>query len=200
MALALFALALLVDAGSPGPTVAALVSRVLKNGFGDVSPVLAAIRLGEALWLTVTVAGLAMVAEHFATAFLVMKFVGAAWLLLLAWGLWHAPNGGLSTPVPTRQPPWRMVMAGLLVSLGNPKNAVVYLALLPTIVDIGHVGPLDWAKLVATMLVTLAAVDLCWSAAAVQARRLLMSRRAMRFANKITGSLMAGAAAVVATR
>jgi threonine/homoserine/homoserine lactone efflux protein len=49
--LLVFALALMVAAGSPGPSVAALVARVLTNGFRDVLPFLAAMWLGEALWL-----------------------------------------------------------------------------------------------------------------------------------------------------
>lgn len=40
--LALFAAALLVAAGSPGPSIAALVARVLTNGVRDVLPFLAA--------------------------------------------------------------------------------------------------------------------------------------------------------------
>ena len=61
-ALVVFALALLVAAGSPGPSIAALVARVLTNGLRDVLPFLAAMWLGEVLWLTVAVTGLAVVA------------------------------------------------------------------------------------------------------------------------------------------
>ena len=50
--LLVFALALIVAAGSPGPSIAALVARVLTNGFRDVLPFLAAMWIGEALWLT----------------------------------------------------------------------------------------------------------------------------------------------------
>ena len=41
-ALALFAITLFVAAGSPGPSVAALVARVLARGHRDVLPFLAA--------------------------------------------------------------------------------------------------------------------------------------------------------------
>ena len=55
--LLVFALALMVAAGSPGPNVAALVARVLSNGLKDVLPFLVALWLGEMLWLTCAVAG-----------------------------------------------------------------------------------------------------------------------------------------------
>ena len=65
-----FAVALIVTAGSPGPSVAALVARVLTNGIRDVLPFLAAMWLGEALWLTAAVGGLTVLAQTFALAFL----------------------------------------------------------------------------------------------------------------------------------
>jgi threonine/homoserine/homoserine lactone efflux protein len=90
--LLVFALALIVAAGSPGPSIAALVARVLTNGFRDVLPFLAAMWIGEALWLTCAVAGLAVVAHSFALMFIALKFAGVAYLLFLAWKMWFAPT------------------------------------------------------------------------------------------------------------
>ena len=199
-ALSVFALALLVDAGSPGPTVAALISRVLAHGFKDVLPFLAAIWLGEALWLTLTVAGLSAVAHAFGTIFLILRVAGVIYLFWLAWTVWHAPVDVAAEEPTGRKGAWNMFAAGLLVAVGNPKNMVFYLALLPTVLDLNHVGPVGWAELVVTMLVVLAGIDLSWSLTAVQARRFFANRRAMRAANRISASLMAGAATVVAVR
>ena len=49
--LAIFAGALIVAAGSPGPSIAALVARVIARGVRDVLPFLAAMWVGEAAWL-----------------------------------------------------------------------------------------------------------------------------------------------------
>ena len=88
--LLVFAGALLVNAGSPGPSIAALVSRVLTRGFRDVLPFLVAMWLGEVLWLTLAVAGLAAIAETFHLLFVVIKWAGIAYLLYLAWKMWTA--------------------------------------------------------------------------------------------------------------
>jgi threonine/homoserine/homoserine lactone efflux protein len=58
-----FALALIVAAGTPGPSVAALVARVLTGGFRSVFPFLLAMWIGEVIWLTVAVTGLAALAR-----------------------------------------------------------------------------------------------------------------------------------------
>ena len=55
--LLIFAGALLVAAGSPGPSIAALVARVLSGGLRDVLPFLLAMWIGEAVWLTLAVFG-----------------------------------------------------------------------------------------------------------------------------------------------
>ena len=119
-ALLVFALALLVAAGSPGPSIAALVARVLTNGLRDVLPFLAAMWLGEVLWLTVAVTGLAVVAQTFHGLFLVLKVVGILYLLYLAWNMWFAPAEPAGDALPSGQRPWRMFAAGLTVTLGNP--------------------------------------------------------------------------------
>lgn len=196
--LLIFALALMVAAGTPGPSVAALVARVLTNGFRDVLPFLAAMWIGEALWLTCAVAGLAVVARSFGVVFIVLKFLGVAYLLFLAFKMWFSPAEVGNGELPRGQSPWRMFAAGLTVTLGNPKIMVFYLALLPTLVNLDHVSAAAWAELTATTFVVLMAVDFAWSLLAVRARRFLTSRRAVKIANRSSATAMLGAAAAIA--
>ena len=197
--LLVFAVALTVAAGSPGPSVAALVARVLTNGLRDVLPFLAAMWLGEALWLGCAVAGLAVVARTLGVVFTALKFIGAAYLLFLAWKMWFAPTQVRDGELPSGQSPWRMFGAGLTITLGNPKIMVFYLALLPTIVDLNRVGAAAWIELTAIMLMVLVAVDVAWALLAVRARRLLTNAKAVKVANRTSSAMMAGAAAVIAS-
>ena len=199
-ALLVFALALIVAAGTPGPSVAALVARVLTNGFRDVLPFLAAMWIGEALWLTCAVAGLAVIARSFGMVFMVLKFIGVAYLLFLASKMWRAPADVQGNDLPSGQSPWRMFMAGLLVTLGNPKIMMFYLALLPTIIDVSRIGTVAWFELTLTMLLVLMAVDFGWALLATRARKLLTTRRAVKIANRASAPMMAGVAAAIATR
>ncbi|HEX4766565.1 MAG TPA: LysE family translocator [Lichenihabitans sp.] len=199
--LMVFALALMVAAGSPGPSIAALVARVMSRGLRDVLPFLLAMWFGETLWITAAVAGLTALAAAFQPIFVAIKFAGVAYLLVLAWSMWFAPTEAAATEtLPTGQRPWRMFVAGLLVTLGNPKIMIFYLALLPTLVDLGQVDILGWAELCATAVLVLAVVDLGWAIAASRARALLRSRRALKIANRTGASVMAGAALAIATR
>ena len=199
-ALLIFAGALLVAAGSPGPSVVALVARVIARGWRDVVPFAAAMWLGEALWLTLAVYGLAALAETLHGAFLVVKYLGAAYLLYLAWRMWSAPVAMASDRPAPRAGGVRMFLAGLAVTLGNPKIMVFYLALLPTIIDLAGITLVAWLELTLTMLAVLAVIDLGYIVLAARARRLLRSPRALRLANRTSATLLGGAAATLATQ
>jgi threonine/homoserine/homoserine lactone efflux protein len=197
--LLLFAAALALAAGSPGPSIAALIARVLSRGPRSVLPFLAAMWFGEAVWLACAVFGLALLAQSFQLAFAALKWAGIAYLLWLAWKMWRAPVGA-ATALPEADSAVRLFGAGLAVTLGNPKIMVFYLALLPTILDLGHVGLGGWAELTLVMLVVLVGVDLAWVLAAVQARRLFRSESGRRLANRLSAGMMAGAAGAIAAR
>lgn len=197
--LLLFAGALIVAAGSPGPSIAALTAQVIARGIRNVLPFLAAMWIGEAVWLTCAVFGLAVLAKTFQPVFLVIKYAGAAYLLYLAWKMWRAPVAMRdSGPMTAERTDLKLFLTGLSVTLGNPKIMVFYLALLPSIIDLGHVTIAGWVELTVVMLVVLAGVDLAWSLMADQARRLLKSPSAMRLANRVSAGIMGGAAAAIA--
>jgi threonine/homoserine/homoserine lactone efflux protein len=199
--LLIFAGALLIAAGSPGPSIAALVARVISRGWRDVVPFAAAMWVGEALWLTLAVYGLAALADALHWAFVVVKYLGVAYLLYLAWKMWFAPVA----PPPENAAPRsgscaRMFLAGLAVTLGNPKIMVFYLALLPTIIDLAGITLMAWLELTCTMLVILAAIDVAYIVLAARARRLLRSPRALRIANRAGAAVLGGAAAAISTQ
>lgn len=198
--LLIFAGALVVAAGSPGPSIAALVARVIASGFRDVFPFLAAMWIGEAIWLSFAVFGLTVVAQSFHLAFVIVKWVGVAYLAFLAWKMWTAPVEARADDMPKEHSGGKLFLAGMAVTLGNPKIMMFYLALLPTIIDLASVSVFGWLELTATMAVVLVAIDLTWVLAAAQARRLLKSKRAMKIANRISATTMAGAAAAIAAR
>jgi threonine/homoserine/homoserine lactone efflux protein len=196
----IFAGALLVAAGSPGPSIAALVARVLGSGLRGVLPFLLAMWLGEAIWLSLAVFGLAFVAQTFHLAFVALKWAGVAYLICLAWKMWTAPVAMGAADLPRTEQPVKLFLAGLAVTMGNPKIMMFYLALLPTIIDLASVTVIGWAELTLAMAVVLVAVDLMWAMAAAQARKLLRSRRAVLIANRVGSATMAGAAAAIAAR
>jgi threonine/homoserine/homoserine lactone efflux protein len=205
--LALFTAVLGMAAASPGPAIAAIVARVLARGIGGTTPFIVGLIFGDLAWLTLAVLGLSVVAQTFHAMFLAIKYAGAAYLLWLAYKLWTEPAVAISEgalPPPSRaawsRAAWSRALAGLALSLGNPKTMLFYLALLPTIVDLAAVTALAFAELFAVTLVVVTGVFVAYALAAARARQLFRSPRALTWLNRASGTMMAGAAAAVATR
>jgi threonine/homoserine/homoserine lactone efflux protein len=195
--LVVFGTALLVAAASPGPGIAALVARVLGRGpRGAV-----AFAVGDVVWLACAVVGLAALAEAFHGLFLAIKYGGVTYLAYLAYRIWTAPVEARALAAETaREHPFRLFLAGLALTLGNPKVMVFYLALLPTILDLSRVTLWGFAELVGVTLSVLGLVFAAYALAAARARRLFTSPRALRALNRATGAAMAGAAVAIAAR
>lgn len=196
-----FATALFIAAASPGPGIAAIVARVLGRGTRGAAAFGAGLAIGDVVWLTFAIIGLAALAQTFHGIFLVIKYAGAAYLLYIAYRLWTAPATAQAVVADgTAEHPLKLFLGGFAVTMGNPKVMVFYLALLPTILDLTRVGLLGYAELVLATLSVLAVVLGAYIVLASRARRLFTSSRAIRILNRTTGTVMAGAAAAVAAR
>jgi threonine/homoserine/homoserine lactone efflux protein len=200
-AILVFAGALFVAAASPGPGIAAIVARVLGRGPQGAVAFTIGVAIGDVVWLTFAVAGLAVLAQTFHAVFVVIKFAGAAYLLFLAWKLWTTPAGAtrIDADIP-RENPFRLFLAGLAVTMGNPKVMVFYLALLPALLDLPHLTAIGYAELVVVTQCVLAVVFAGYIVLAARARRLFTSPGAIKLVNRGTGAVMAGAAVAVTTR
>ena len=199
--LLVFAAAYLMATASPGPGVAAVVARTLARGRGGSAGFIAGFVLGDLVWFTVAASGLALLAEAFAALFTAVRYAGAAYLLYLAWKLWTAPAvPAADAPPPRPEKGWRLFLAGLAITLGNPKVIVFFLALLPAVVDLGALTPAGFVEIALLSAAILTGVLSAYTAAAARARRLLTSPRAVRAVNRGSGAAMAGAAVAVASR
>lgn len=198
--LLLFAAAYLAVLVVPGPAVAALVARVLAGGTGGAPAYIAGFVAGALIWFAVAAAGLTALAAAFAGLFAAIRYAGAAYLLYLAWRLWRAPARPVEAAEIAPEGPGRLFLAGLAINLGNPKSALFFLALLPTVVPVERLTPLDGAALAIVVVVAVSGVLAGYAVAAARARRLFASPLSRRLMNRGSSVVMAGAAAAIATR
>jgi threonine/homoserine/homoserine lactone efflux protein len=77
---------------------------------------------------------------------------------------------------------------------------VFFLALLPTVVDLGALTPLGFVELALIVTAIASSVLTAYALAAARTRRLLTSARAVRLVNRGSGAIMAGAAVTIAMR
>ena len=193
--------ALAIAAAIPGPGVTALVARALGSGFRASLFMALGLVIGDLTYLTAVVLGLALVAQTFGMVFLIVKWLGAAYLAWLAWSFWR--TGITAETVVAKKGAGgflRCVLAGLMVTLGNPKTMIFYLALTPTLVDLRTITIADYAILVALTGAVLLVVLVPYLVLAAKARSLLKAPRALKVLNRTAAVFMGGAAAAIAAR
>ena len=84
--------------------------------------------------------GVAAVIQASAVAFLVLKLLGAGYLLHLAWEAWRASPVQPGVESGRLLSPGRLYCRGILMNVTNPKVLIFFLAFLPQFVDPHH-GP-----------------------------------------------------------
>jgi len=133
--------------------------------------------------------------------FLAIKWAGVAYLAFLGWRFWT--SGITPETVEARKGKgglFASFLAGLTVTLGNPKTMIFYLAITPTIVDLKTITLADYGILVALTVIVLLVVLVPYLALAAKARWFLKSPRALRMLNRTAAGFMVGAAAAIAAR
>lgn len=150
---AAYSAALAIAAAIPGPGIIALVARALGSGARSTVPMAVGLAIGDIVYLTAAVMGLAFIAQTFGAAFLVVKYAGIAYLLYLAFKLWNAGPAAERVEARKGEGPLASFLSGLVVTLGNPKVMVFYLALLPTILDLRTVSGSDLLVLAGLTLI-----------------------------------------------
>lgn len=187
-------------AGSPGPGMTAIVARTLGGGFRGGAWFALGVIFGDLVWLTAAVAGLSAIAHTFYWLFLAIRYLGMAYLLYIAWKLWTTPVKAEHIEAGKVESARRLTVSGLALTLGNPKTMVFYLAILPTVVDLDHVGLMIFAEIAATVVVVLMLISAGYIALTLKARDALASTRARTILNRVAGTALAGAAAAIAWR
>jgi threonine/homoserine/homoserine lactone efflux protein len=193
--------ALALAAAIPGPGITALVARALGSGFRSSLFMSLGLIVGDLAYLTAVVLGLAFVAQSFGLAFLAIKWLGVAYLVWLAWRFW---TGGITAEKVEAKKgeggPCAAFVSGLVLTLGNPKTMIFYLAITPTVIDLTSITPADYGILAAITVVVLLLVLVPYLALAAQARWLLRTPRALKALNRTAAGFMAGAALAIAAR
>lgn len=135
----LFAAAALFVAITPGPNMVYLLSRSLCQGkrAGVIS--LGGVIVGFLAHMFAAAAGLTALFMAVPMAYELLKWAGAAYLLVLAW---QSVKPGARSPFEAQDlpadPPRKLFLMGFFTNLLNPKIAVFYLSIFPQFVSPAH--------------------------------------------------------------
>lgn len=200
----LFTTTVFVLSGTPGPNMLLALSHGIRFGARKATATGFGVVAALALMLAVSVSGLGALLAASETAFMVVKWAGAAYLLVLGIKTWRAdPHVDVPADAPassggTSTSAWTLGRQAFVVCLSNPKAIVFLAALFPQFLDPGR--PL--APQVAILAVTFGVCEFIWimTYATGGGRLMPLLQRAGtgRLVNRLSGGMLIGAGALLA--
>lgn len=186
---------------SPGPAILLAVSNALRFGpratlYSATGNMLGLICVGFAVAF-----GLAAIMAASATAFAIVKFVGAIYLIYLGVKLWRdtgafVPQTGAA---PLAKTPAKLFGEAFFISITNPKAIIILAALIPPFVDASKAAFPQVAIMSATYAGMCFLNHLALAFAGGWMRRMFASERRMRNLRRTLGAMFIGFGAALAT-
>ena len=180
----------------PGPNVALIVATSVGQGTRSGLLTVAGTASAMVLQLVAVGLGLAGLLGTLGHAFEWVRWIGAAYLVLLGIRQWRAPPVDLTRTAPPARSRRRVWARAFLVSLFNPKTLLFYGAFFPQFVSPRADAGAQAATLCVAFLLVAIIVDSFWALAAGRARPLLA--RHTRWRNRVSGTVLIGAGAGLA--
>ena len=173
----------------PGPSVSVVVANSLARGTKAGLLTILGTNLSVFSLVLVVAAGLQTVVALVANAFIIIKLVGAAYLIYIGWRMFMS-RGHLDLTRPGETLPlWRYVLRGALVSYANPKTLLFLGAFLPQFVDPARPAFLQIVVLGLIVEAVATTTDSIYAILAGQMRHLLTEAR-IKAMNRVAGAIL----------
>ncbi|HEY9629409.1 MAG TPA: LysE family translocator [Coleofasciculaceae cyanobacterium] len=173
------------------PSVSVLAVSTRSASFGLIHGVFTSLGIvvGDVIFIVIAIWGLALLAETLGSLFFLIKYLGAAYLILLGIGLWRSKSQDLDTPEEGKSSWLSSFLTGLFITLADQKATLFYLGFFPAFIDISNVSYLDTVIIIAIATVSVGSVKLGYAFMADRAR-LLISNRIRKGINRAAGCVM----------
>lgn len=127
---------------SPGTGVLYTIGIGLARGLGASTAAAFGCTLGIVPHMAAVIFGLAALLHTSALAFQILKLVGVAYLLYMAWATLRSGGALEVDPAHDRKPLARVALTGASINVLNPKLSIFFLAFLPQFVTTDATSPI----------------------------------------------------------
>ena len=121
---------------APGPDIMYLLAKSLADGARSGISLALGLTTGLIFHTTLVIIGVAAIIQQSPLAFAILKYAGAASLLYLAWGAFHAQGNLKLNAVNKSGSYFKLYRRGVIMNVLNPKVLLFFLAFLPQFVDL----------------------------------------------------------------
>jgi homoserine/homoserine lactone efflux protein len=198
----LFVLMATITVFSPGPGVLLTLTNALRHSLYRTFGGILGIASGAFVVAAISATGAGIVLATSATAFTVMKYVGAVYLFFLGIKLWRAPVLEFKEEIAPVGGFGRRYIEGIAMQLTNPKVIFFFLSIFPQFIDATDHYTTQFATLVMTYSALVVLIHLLYALMAHRAKGWLSSAKGSRAVNRVGGVtfILFGAALANANR
>lgn len=183
---------------SPGPGVVLTISNALRHGWRGALPGIFGIASGAFIVAGICASSLGLILAASATAFTLLKYIGALYLLYLGIKMWRTQRFVPELTV-TSTPPWRRFGEALSIQLLNPKAGFFFLAVFPQFIKPEGDYYSQFFLLVSSYSVLVVLVHSGYALMANGARSWLSSSQGARIVGKLSGITFLGFGVLMAS-
>ena len=179
---------------SPGPSNLYVMARAIAQGTQGGIVAAMGLAVGSLVHVIATALGLSAIFAHSPTLYMIIKLMGAAYLIYLGITYWRSKgsDGDKQVGRPKKKPLLSVFQQSVIVEVTNPKTALFFIALLPQFV-VPESGPVAQQLLILGIIVTISALP-CDILVAVSSSKishwLLRHERAQQIQDRISGSIL----------
>jgi len=183
----------------PGPTIILVVSQAIAHGRQAVLPLVAGVLAGDFSAMTLSLLGLGAVLSASATLFVILKWVGALYLLYLGVQLWRTDPSSESTALNDREISAGSLFKGAyIVTALNPKSIAFFVAFLPQFIH-HQTATLPQFLILGATFLTMATINAAlYAIFAGHLRDTMRKTRVRKILDRCGGTALIGAGLVTA--
>lgn len=187
---------LFVLAFMPTASTMMVAARTTTFGLGHGVLTSVGIALGDITFILIAIYGLAQLADLMADQFVLIKYLGATYLIVMGLMLWRAKVGlqssAESTVEITRASLLSSFLSGFLITLADQKAILFYLGLFPALLDLREVSLVDTGIILVVSLIAVGGPKCIYAVLANKASRHITNSKAIKGLNLISGGIMVG--------
>jgi len=189
-----FFIAIFIFGITPGPGVFSILARALVSGAKRCFTLTLGMVASDLIYLLLACFGLATLAENYGDVFVVIRYIGAAYLMYLGYLMFKIrPKPEDLSGEKAKQVDHSILSSlaqGFLISASNPKVILFYIAFLPTFVDLTQLKTEDVMLVVVLAAIALTCGLMLVAFGAARASKLLKTSSAQIKLNRTAGGIM----------
>lgn len=181
-------------AALPSTSVALIVTQSATLGVADGIAVASGIVVGDLVFILLALFGLSIIAKTLGNLFLIIKYLGGAYLIWIGATLWlTSDKANMTVKQRSLGSLAGSFLAGLFLTMGDVKAIVFYLSLFPLFIGNESVSLTDIGIKLTITIIAVGSVKITYAILATKIAKTTMNQTVMALLKRIMGGSMIGA-------